>query len=106
MQPIQETAWFEAGLQAIGECRWFEAHEILEEGWRALPKEDSRRSGVQGLIQLSVSLEHWRRGNPRGARGQWEKGSNRLKSWRVFEGVDVERLLKMVERHYQREGIL
>ena len=63
---------------------FFEAHEVWEALWRDLPRSaeldapGSDRRFVQGLIQLAVSFEHWKRGNPRGARGQWEKAAEKL----------------------------
>lgn len=65
------------GVRLFQDGRFFEAHEELELAWRATPAGDTRRF-LQGLIQLAVSLEHWRRGNPRGARGQWEKARAKL----------------------------
>ena len=73
--------------------RYFEAHEVLELAWRATPPGDHRQF-LQGLIQLAVSLEHWRRGNPRGARGQWEKGRAKLEPLRPdHAGLDLAGLL-------------
>lgn len=72
---------------------WFEAHEVLELAWRATPAGPTRQF-LQGLIQLAVSLEHWRRRNARGARGQWEKGRAKLEALpEVFAGLAVGRLL-------------
>lgn len=64
------------GLRDIHERRWFEAHEELELAWREAQGE--RRQFLQGLIQGAVALEHLRRGNPRGARGQWDKARAKL----------------------------
>lgn len=44
----------------------FQAHEVLEEMWRACPPD--QRAAWQGLAQLAVAITHDRRGNPRGAR--------------------------------------
>ena len=43
----------------------FQAHEVLEAGWKAAP--DAQRAAWQGLAQLAVALTHHLRGNPRGA---------------------------------------
>ena len=64
-------ALFQAGA-------WFEAHEILERLWRGLERGSEAHRLTQGLIQLAVGLEHLRRGNPRGARGQWQKAEAKL----------------------------
>jgi predicted metal-dependent hydrolase len=68
---------YREGVRLFQQEHWFEAHEVLESLWRETPRGPDREL-LQGLIQLAVSLEHWRRGNPRGARGQWEKAQGHL----------------------------
>lgn len=68
---------YHEGLALFRAERWFEAHEVLEAVWRETPRGPEREL-LQGLIQLAVSLEHWRRDNPRGARGQWTKAQGHL----------------------------
>lgn len=48
-----------------GDRDYFECHEILEEHWKRNGK--GRNSIWAGLIQIAVSLYHYRRGNIRGA---------------------------------------
>lgn len=78
--PIEAT-WtdprFVEGAEHYDAGRYFEAHEAWEHLWRALPPGEEKLQ-VQGLIQLAVSLEHHRRGNPRGRDGQWSKASSKL----------------------------
>ncbi len=45
---------------------YFECHEILEEYWKSIPKEQPKHHWV-GLIQIAVGLYHQRRGNFPGA---------------------------------------
>lgn len=59
------------GLHLLHTGAWFEAHEELELAWR--PRQGEDRLLLQALIQWAVGLEHLRRGNPRGAWGQWDK---------------------------------
>lgn len=63
---------YEEGTRLFNEADWFECHEVLESLWRDI--EDPSRLFYQGLIMAAVALEHWRRGNPRGARSQWAQG--------------------------------
>ena len=63
-------------LRCIAERRWFEAHEGLEDAWRAA--QGSERQTLQGMIHIVVAFEHVRRGNPRGARAQWQKANAKL----------------------------
>ncbi|MFZ5478666.1 MAG: DUF309 domain-containing protein [Myxococcota bacterium] len=94
---IRGDARYEAGVALFRERRWFEAHEVLEDLWRATPHGEGR-SYLQGLIQLAVCLEHWRRGNPRGARGQLEKARSRLVGLPdEYEGLALGELLRDFE---------
>ena len=52
-------AAFKRGLEAIRDGRYFEAHEELEEAWRAAPAEE--RDFFQGLVhEASDSLRQGR----------------------------------------------
>ena len=94
------TNRMEEGLALFRALHFFEAHEVLEAEWRPTPR-GPRRELLQGLIQLAVSLEHWRRGNPRGARGQWEKARGHLAGLPdLFEGVALRTLLEDFARFY------
>lgn len=55
---------------------YFDAHEALEEIWRR--SDDALMQLLHGLIQLAVAMEHWRRGNPRGARVLLDRAWSRL----------------------------
>lgn len=67
---------FDEGIRLFNRHEWFECHEVLESLWRDDPSPG--RSFYQGLIMAAVALEHWRRGNPRGARSQWRQGRDLL----------------------------
>ena len=56
--------------------QWYESHEVLEDPWREASGVEKR--ALQALIQAAVSLEHLRRGNPRGAWGQWNKARAKM----------------------------
>jgi hypothetical protein len=68
---------YTTGIRLFQEQHWFESHEVLEHLWRETGRGPTREF-LQGLIQLAVSLEHWRRGNPRGSLGQWQKARAKL----------------------------
>lgn len=90
---LEEEVCYAEGLRLFREERWFEAHEVLEVVWRETPRGPEREL-LQGLIQLAVSLEHWRRGNPRGARGQWTKAQGHLADLPpVYGGIALGELL-------------
>jgi hypothetical protein len=90
------------GVELFRARSFFEAHEELELVWRATPAGPDKRF-LQGLIQLAVSLEHWRRGNPRGALGQWEKGRSKMEGLaEIVHGVELARLLSGFDDYYGR----
>lgn len=99
---------FHAGLAQFNAEAFFDAHETWEALWHHLDKRapDAERPGgdrrfVQGLIQLAVSFEHWRRGNPRGARGQWDKAREKLEPCAPRrDGVDVGAVLAAARAFY------
>lgn len=64
------------GLELFNAGEWFECHEAWELLWRDTP--GPGRELYRGLIMAAVALEHWRRGNPKGARQMWQKARPRL----------------------------
>ncbi len=92
MKGTQPRDWFLAeGLALLEASHWFEAHEVLESAWR-MTAYGAERTLLQALIQLAVSMEHARRGNLIGERGQWEKASAKLATLPdTCLGIDVRR---------------
>lgn len=111
-RPSDDPRFHEAlGLFNAG--HYFEAHEVWEALWHHLDKRapDAERPGgdrrfVQGLIQLAVSLEHWRRGNPRGARGQWDKAREKLACCGdARDGIDLAAVLGAAGAFYAERDL-
>ena len=81
------------GVRLFNEGRWFEAHEVLEDAWRAEPTEVRRL--YQGLLQVGVGLLHARRGNLRGGLAVLDRGLANLEPFAPQRmGLDVGRLLR------------
>jgi hypothetical protein len=59
-----EAQLFHEGIDLFNRGEWFEAHESWEEIWHMA--EGDKKRFYQGLIQYTVTIEHIRRGNPRG----------------------------------------
>lgn len=77
---------FDEALRCIADRRWFDAHEGLEDAWRAAAGRERRT--LQGMIHIVVAFEHVRRGNPRGARAQWTKAQAKLEGApETFHGI-------------------
>ena len=73
--------------------RPFEAHEVLEDAWKAAPAVE--RELWRGLAQLAVGLTHAARGNRTGALALIERGAGNIAGYRDRppHGVDVAGLL-------------
>jgi uncharacterized protein len=87
---------FKRGLAAIRDGRYFEAHEELEEAWRAAPAEE--RDFFQGLVHVAVAWYQAGRGRPVATERQLEKASRRLAPFApAHRGVEVADVLAQVE---------
>jgi len=73
--------------------RPFEAHEVLEDAWKAAPA--AERELWRGLAQLAVGLTHAARGNPAAAATLIGRGATNLAPYREQppHGIDVAGLL-------------
>jgi predicted metal-dependent hydrolase len=86
-----------AGLAAIRRGEYFEAHEELEDAWRAAPREE--RDFYQGLVHVAVAWYQAGRGNRVGCERQLEKAARRLGPYAPeHKGVEVDAVLRQVER--------
>ena len=54
------------GIELFNRAAFFDAHEALEDVWRAAPQ--AEKKFLQGLIQVAVALHHYGNGNTAGAR--------------------------------------
>jgi uncharacterized protein len=100
-------AAFKRGLEAIRAGRYFEAHEELEEAWRAASAEE--RDFFQGLVHVAVAWYQAGRGRPVATIRQLEKATRRLTPFApAHRGVDVDGVLQQVEKARERvaEGSL
>ena len=64
------------GIALFHAGEYFQAHEVLEDVWRAAPSTD--RKFFQGLIQIAVALHHHSRGNLTGCRSLLARASRNL----------------------------
>src|ERR1700756_2887666 len=89
-------AAYNRGLAAIREGRYFEAHEELEEAWRAAPAEE--RDFFQGLVHVAVAWYQAGRGRSVATERQLEKAARRLRPFApAHRGVDVAGVLAQVK---------
>ncbi len=89
---IDEANTFHEGIELFNAGEWFEAHEVWEDIW--VLAEGEKKRFYQGLIQVSVAIEHIRRGNPRGVRTVYKNAQPKFEGLpHVYMGVDVPKLL-------------
>ena len=92
-----DQAAYERGLELFDAGEFFDAHEVLEDVWRAAPAEEKKF--LQGLIQLAVGLHHYSRGNLAGARSLLARGNRNLSAYpEHHRGIDLARLRERVEQ--------
>jgi uncharacterized protein len=100
-------AAYKRGVEAIRDGRYFEAHEELEEAWRAAPAEE--RDFFQGLVHVAVAWYQAGRSRPVATGRQLEKAARRLAPFAPeHRGIDVDDVLAQVAAARQRvdEGSL
>lgn len=84
--------WLAEGLDLIRRGRYFEAHESLEDAWRAADPDE--KDFFQGLVHVAVAWHHAGRGNRPGCERQLEKAHRRLTQFAPeHRGVDVAAVL-------------
>ena len=89
-------AAFKRGLEEIRAGRYFEAHEELEDAWRAAQSEE--RDFFQGLVHVAVAWYQAGRGRPVATARQLEKAARRLGPFSpAHRGVDVAGVLVQVD---------
>ena len=82
-----DQAGYRRGLELLNDREFFEAHEVLEDVWRAAPAGEKRF--LQGLIQLAVALHHYSRGNRAGAQSVLRRAGRNLSHYgKAFAGIN------------------
>ncbi len=88
---------YRCGLELFNRGEFFEAHEVLEDVWRAAPA--GEKKFLQGLIQVAVGLHHHSRGNLAGARSLLARAHRNLSGYGSHHGdIDLAGLRGQVER--------
>ena len=88
-------ASFKRGVKELRARRYFEAHEELEDAWRAAAAEE--RDFFQGLVHVAVAWYQAGRGRPVATARQLEKAARRLGPFApTHRGVDVDAVLAQV----------
>lgn len=84
-----------AGVRLFNRGAFFEAHEALEDVWRAAPQPEKKF--LQGLIQVAVALHHYGNGNSAGARSVLKRAFRNLSLYpEGFGGIHSAPLLHSI----------
>jgi predicted metal-dependent hydrolase len=90
---VADTEAISEALALVREGRGFEAHELLEDLWRAATP--AERDLYQGLVHVAVATYQDGRGNAVGRTRQLEKALRRLGPYApAYEGVEIDALLR------------
>ena len=74
-----DLAGYHRGIELFNQAEFFDAHEVLEDVWRAAPEHEKKF--LQGLIQIAVGLHHYSTGNRIGARSLLARADRNLSSY-------------------------
>jgi predicted metal-dependent hydrolase len=86
-----DPAGFQDGIALFNCGKFYEAHEVLEDVWRAAPA--AEKSFLQGLIQIAVALHHYSQGNQAGAKSLLARGERNLAGYpEEYAGVGLRQL--------------
>jgi predicted metal-dependent hydrolase len=89
---------FSRGLDLFNRAHFFDAHEVLEDVWRALPRDRPLRRHMQGMVQLAVAFHHESKGNHVGARSVLERAVRNISGAdSSFPDLDLDRLRTELE---------
>ena len=90
-----DFAQYREGVELFNRAAFFEAHEALEDVWRAAPHKDKKF--LQGLIQVAVALHHHGNGNLAGARSVLKRAFRNLSLYpEGFGGIHSAALLRSI----------
>ena len=88
---------FAEGIKLFNSAEFFEAHEVLEDVWRAAPA--AEKKFLQGLIQVAVGLHHHSTGNRVGSRSLLTRARRNLSGYPdELGGIDLKPLMESLAR--------
>ena len=81
------------GIDLFNRGEFFEAHEVLEDVWRAAPHD--YKKFLQGIVQLAVAFHHHSTGNVVGMQSVMERGMKNIADHpKDCCGLQVSKLMK------------
>jgi predicted metal-dependent hydrolase len=91
-----ESGEYLRGISLFNNAEFFDAHEVLEDIWRAAPPENKKF--LQGLVQVAVAFHHYSKGNWVGMRSVLERAiKNLAEPSGNFGRIELASLLQSLE---------
>jgi len=88
---------YQRGINLFNSGDFFEAHEVLEEIWRAAP--EGEKKFWQGLVQIAVAFHHRSTGNTIGARSLLNRAIQNLSPYPdIYCGIQLRQLKVSLEK--------
>ncbi len=95
MKELPPSPEFLRGVDLFNRAKFFDAHEVLEDIWRAAPLIEKKF--LQGIIQVAVALYHHGNGNSAGARSVLRRAFRNLSRYpEGFGGIRLAELLSSI----------
>ncbi|MFB3915254.1 MAG: DUF309 domain-containing protein [Terriglobales bacterium] len=92
-----DAAAYQRGLDLFNAEKFFDAHEVLENVWRAT--DGPEKNFLQGLIQAAVALHHHSQQNIEGARSVLLRALQNLAPYPgSYGGIDLSALRSELEQ--------
>ena len=91
---FQESFYF--ALNLFNNEKWYEAHDAFEDIWNNVDGDE--RQVIQGILQVSVSQFHLKKGNVNGATILLGEGLGRIKTRTYLNlGIDLDSFCECLE---------
>ena len=93
VNPPANPSHIQGGLELFNGGRFFDAHEVWEDVWSEIPRDQVARRHMQGLVQMAVAFHHWTTGNVEGARSVLARSLRNLHGAEgSFSSIDLAQL--------------
>jgi predicted metal-dependent hydrolase len=91
------------GIRLFNAGEYWHAHEQWEACW--LVAAEPEATFYKGIIQAAAALVHWKKGNPRGLRRNWEKSRPKLVALpATMQRLDLQALIADMDRFVSAGG--